>query len=201
MKDRYANIAPFYSALARSVFGNVLTDVKTAGASSLNQKRILIIGGGDGLDYSSFQSDLSGEYWELSDAMLLKAKKNLDKSKLEFHLGNFQSNPQNLFDEVWLHFVLDTFTDEKLKDFLTDLKKSLKPFSSLYVADFFAPTTSTQRVVQFFMLKFFQIFTAHERSDLPALDSTLEEQGFKKTIEISRKGGWIRGQIWNYTFN
>ena len=75
VKDRYSFIAPFYSFLAKLIFGNDLKELKTQFVANLEQKKILIIGGGDGLDYWDFQADLSGEYWEISEAMLGKAKK------------------------------------------------------------------------------------------------------------------------------
>jgi ubiquinone/menaquinone biosynthesis C-methylase UbiE len=201
VKDRYSFIAPFYSSLAKLVFGDDLRYSKTFFIEELNQKRVLILGGGDGLDYGDFQAELAGEYWELSDAMLKKAKKNLSESKLEFHLGHFHPDPGNTFDEVWLHFVLDTFTDYELKKFLFELKSALKSESKLYLADFFEPRSWVQRVIQFMMMHFFRIFTAHPRVDLPKYEQLLKKTGFKKLEDLKKRKGWIRVQIWAHSVN
>jgi ubiquinone/menaquinone biosynthesis C-methylase UbiE len=196
VKDFYSFIAPFYSFLSKLVFGNDLNDLKIRFVSNLYQKKILIIGGGDGLDYREFQSDLEGEYWELSEAMLRKAKKNLAQSKLTFHLGDFRSNPKNQFDEIWLHFVLDTFLDEDLEQFLLEIKKVLKPHSKIYLADFFKPQSNVQRTIHSSMLVFFRVFTQHQRTDVPDYEEAFGKAGFQKVDEMKKRKGWIRAQLW-----
>lgn len=196
MKDRYSFIAPFYSSLARLVFGSSLQEVKIAFAEDLALKRILIIGGGDGLDYKGFAGQVRGEFWELSEGMLRKAKKNLSESKLEFHLGQFEADSENKFDEVWLHFVLDTFTDLELEKFLFELKSVLNSESTLYLADFFEPHSWIQQVIQFIMMRFFWIFTEHPRIDLPEYEQFLKKSGFRKLEELKKRKGWIRAQLW-----
>ena len=183
MKDNYSFIAPFYSLLVRVVFGTSLKKVKIVFAQDLDQKRILIIGGGDGLDYQELAGQICGEYWELSDSMLRKAKKNLSGSKLEFQFGHFEAESESLFDEVWLHFVLDTFTDLELEKFLAELKGILKPGARLYLADFFDPVSLDQRFIQFSMMCFFRVFTQHPRVDLPQYEKFLAQAGFESSID------------------
>lgn len=103
----------------------------------MNTKKILIIGGGDGLDYKDFQSDLAGEYWELSEVMLRKATKNPLHCKLEFHFGHFEVDLINQFDETWLHFVLDTMRDDEIRSLLTEIRKGITPAGKIYLVDFF----------------------------------------------------------------
>jgi ubiquinone/menaquinone biosynthesis C-methylase UbiE len=201
VKDRYSFVAPYYDFLAKLVFGNDLKDLKTQFITNLNQKKILIIGGGDGLDYREFQSGLSGEYWEISEAMLRKAKKNLTQSKLTFHLGDFKSNPENQFDEIWLHFVLDTFLDTELEQFLLEIKKSLRPNSKIYIADFFNPQTPVQKVFHAAMLGYFRIITQHLRTDVPDYELAFQKAGFQKLDEIRKRKGWIRAQLWESAAN
>ncbi len=45
------------------VFGNSLKEVKIAFAENLALKKVLIIGGGDGLDYKDFSGQVRGEFW------------------------------------------------------------------------------------------------------------------------------------------
>jgi hypothetical protein len=201
VKDRYSFIAPFYSSLARLVFGSSFKEVKTNFAGYLALKRILIIGGGDGLDYQGFSQQVQGEFWELSEAMLRKAKKNLSESKLEFHLGQFEVDSGTKFDEVWLHFVLDTFTDLGLEKFLFELKSALNSESKVYLADFFEPESRIQRVIQSIMIRFFRVLTAHPRTDIPKYDKFLKQAGFKKVKELKKRKGWIRAQLWQVQIN
>jgi len=199
VKDRYSLVAPYYDFLAKLVFGNDLKDLKTCFVKNLAQHKILIIGGGDGLDYQNFQSDLTGEYWELSESMLRKAKKNLGQSQLTFHLGKFKANPANQFDEIWLHFVLDTFSDEEIAPFLAEIKKSFRQNSKIYLVDFFKPQSSVHRVIHATMLAFFRILTQHQRKDVPDYDFAFRKAGFQKLDEKKKRKGWIRAQLWEST--
>lgn len=196
MKDDYSFIAPFYYQLAKLVFGNQLTEAKTCFSSSLEGKKILIIGGGVGLDYQPFQTQLTGEYWELSKSMLSKAKVNLKKSQLEFHLGYYEFQDGNQFDEVWLHFVLDTMTDEELDIFLDEIKKCITPTGQLYLADFFEPKTKFQQVLHKAMIQFFRWVTSHRRKNIPDYEKFFIEKGWKKTSEKGFLKGWVKAQIW-----
>jgi hypothetical protein len=139
------------------VFGSNLKKLKTVFLEDSSQKKILIIGGGDGLDYVDFQSDLIGEYWELSDAMLRKAKKNLSESKLEFHLGHFKANLKNQFDEVWLHFVLDTMSDDEIISLLIEIRKGITPAGRIYLVDFFKTQNLFQRFLTQIIITFFRL--------------------------------------------
>lgn len=153
------------------------------------------------MDYREFQSDLKGEYWELSEAMLSKAQKNLAQSKLTFHLGDFKSNPDNQFDEIWLHFVLDTFPDLELGLFLSELRKSMKPSSTIYLTDFFNPQSPFHRVIHATMLAYFRMLTKHQRTDVPDYEIAFQKAGFQKLDEIRKRKGWIRAQLWESAAN
>jgi hypothetical protein len=167
----------------------------------LDQKNVLIIGGGDGQDYRSFKTDLSGQFWELSSVMLSKAKTNLSQSKLNFNPGHFQSEPGHLFDEVWLHFVLDTMTDAELEPFLLEIKKFLKLNSRIYLADFFVAQTKVQQIIHWIMIRFFRVFTQHSRTDVPNYEEALQNAGFIKLGELRKRKGWIRAQLWGMAVN
>ncbi len=198
MKDPYSFVAPFYSVLSRTVFGYRLRAAKTVYACDLDQKRILILGGGDGLDYVHFASNLGGEYWETSSSMIQRARKNLVNSKLSFHLGHFSGNSENTFDEVWLHFVLDTISDAELPDFMSEIKISLKPKGRVFLADFFVTGNFFQRVIQEVMLLFFRITTKHSRKDLPDYEYFFKNAGFEKVEESCWNSNWIKAQLWKH---
>lgn len=196
MKDRYNFIAPYYNWLAKLVFGNRLKQAKTYFISSLKSKKILIIGGGDGFDYQEFQSNLSGEYWELSDTMLELAKVNLQKSALTFNFGNFQSKRETLFDEVWLHFVLDTMNDGEIIGMLNEVKNALEDKGRIYLADFFQPVTTKQKLLHHIMIIFFRLFTSHQRGDIPDYYKILKKNGWSLIEGRAFLKGWVKAQIW-----
>lgn len=196
VKDRYSFIAPVYSLLAKLVFGSDLKKSKLAFISKLRTKKLLIVGGGDGLDYRDFDSDLNGEYWELSPAMLLKAKDCLKGSQLTFHLGQFNPDPQRKFDEVWLHFVLDTMPDAELEAFLLKVKNVLKVNGLINLCDFFPPQTYKQQILHGLMITFFRITTGHPRKDVPDYPKVLKKLGFQQEKKLSWRRGWIRAQLW-----
>jgi len=196
VKDHYSFLAPFYNRLTKLVFGDQLMLAKTNFAENLSRKRILIIGGGDGLDYQQFQDQLSGEYWEISQAMLSKAKINLAESDLTFHLGFFQATNEKEFDEVWLHFVLDTMRDEEIASLLGEIRKSLTPEGKIYLADFFAPKSTYQRILQGAMITFFRLLANHRRANLPDYEKIFLANNWKKNLEKVFLKGWVKAQVW-----
>lgn len=192
--DAYRWIAPFYSRLSRFVFGDRLMESKTIFLRDLPSKKILIIGGGNGLDYGEIQEEMKGEFWELSVSMLDKAKKNLEKSELSFHLGNFKSDQK--FDLICLPFVLDTMPDGELESFLFSFKKNLKPDGQVFMSDFFEPVSFKQKVLYQLMISFFRLATGHRRKDVPDYELGFGKAGFKLSQEKKLLKGWVRAQLW-----
>lgn len=196
MKDSYGFIAPYYNRLAKLVFGNQLDLAKRSFISDLRKKKLLIIGGGDGKDYQNHQEELKGDYWELSQAMLQLAKKNLPKSSLDFHWGYFKQKENQTYDEIWLHFVLDTMLDLEIVGFLDQLKKSLAPRGKIFFVDFFQPTTLKNKVLQFFMISFFRIMAQHKRKNIPEYEEHFKRCLWEKEEEQIFLKGWIKAQLW-----
>lgn len=196
VKDFYSFVAPFYSGLAKCVFGGSLAQAKWVFVEISDQKSYLIIGGGDGQDYRGFGKDLKGEYWELSSSMLKRSRSNLKESRLSFHLGDFRDSESENFDEVWLHFVLDTLKDEEFPDFLEAIKGKMNVNGKVVLADFYPPQTVSQKLTQKLMFIFFRLFTRHQRNDLPDYEVFLVKCGFELVIEKKFEKGWVRSQVW-----
>ncbi len=196
MKDDYSFIAPFYNRLAKLTFGRKLWEAKNCFVSEVEGKKILLIGGGDGLDYLGKSKNLTGQYWEKSQGMLDLAKENLSESDLSFHLGEFRSEEKIFFDEVWLHFVLDTMNDHEISDLLNELAKVLKSNGSVYFADFFKPKSLWQKGIHQMMIQFFRVFAAHKRKNIPDYEKIFLQNNWKKSEEKSLMKGWVKAQIW-----
>ncbi len=167
---------------------------KTILLKDLTSKKILIIGGGNGSDYEEIHEELKGEFWELSDSMLSRARINLENSELTFHLGNFKSDQK--FDLICLPFVLDTMPDVELESFLFSFKKNLNPDGKVYLSDFFEPVSFRQKIMHQLMISFFRLTTGHRRGDVPDYESAFGKAGFLLSQEKKLLKGWVKAQIW-----
>ncbi len=196
MKDQYSLLTPWYSSLVRLMFGDQLKKSKLCLLGNTRAKKILIIGGGDGMDYQEIAADISGEYWELSASMLKKARVNLRQSNLDFHLGYFNTEEGKQFDEIWLHFLLDTMTDESIHILLQELSIALRKDGTLQFVDFFPSTNLFQAFVTRVMITFFQLFTGHQRKNLPNYEMIFADEKWVKKEQMKLMGGWVKAQIW-----
>ncbi len=197
VKDHYSFLAPFYNSLTKLVFGDQLMRAKTCFAERLKEKKVLIIGGGNGLDYQGFQGQLSGEYWEISNAMLSQARINLANSSLTFYLDFFEATEGKLFNEVWLHFVLDTMDENEIVDLLGKIRKSITLKGRIYLVDFYAPKNTRQYFLNWSMISFFRIFAKHKRANIPKYESILTCQKWNKDSQQEFMGGWVKAQLWH----
>lgn len=198
MKDDYSFIAPYYNRLAKMVFGRKLQEAKNCFVSEIEVKKILLIGGGDGMDYREIVKKLHGQYWEKSQSMLELAKGNLSESSLSFHLGEFKPDGSVHFDEVWLHFVLDTMEDQEITNLISVLRSTLKTNGRLYFVDFFEAKSLWQKGIQEVMLGFFRVFAAHKRKNIPDYEKLFLQDGWVKSEEENLMKGWVRAQIWSH---
>ncbi|WP_161971810.1 class I SAM-dependent methyltransferase [Algoriphagus kandeliae] len=194
MKDQFRWVTSWYRPLSRLIFGDQLSNANRQFLSADLKGNILIIGGGDGLDYVDFAKTWRGEYWELSNAMLEKAKTNLQDSKLSFHLGSFSST--TTFDWVLLPFVLDTMSDSDIRELLGKIKKQLKPEGKLILSEFFQTKNFCQKIITKLMIWFFKFTASHPRSNLPNYEQWFRDFGFELVEEKKWRNGWIRSQIW-----
>ncbi len=193
MKDHYSFIAPYYSPLVKLLFGQKLKLAKTFFISGVGDRKLLIIGGGDGQDFIHISGGLTGEYWEISRSMLKKAMRNLRESELRFRLGKFSSSEK--FDEIHLPFVLDTMPDEEILDLANQLKRNLTKEGKILVSDFFDTSSLAQRSVNRIMIRFFRLVTGHRRNDLPDYNRLFGESGYRLTDRKEWHGGWIQSLV------
>ncbi len=195
MKDPYSSVAPFYSFLVNLVFGSGLREAKLSNLGNRNLGKILIIGGGDGKDYKHLKLPMNGDFWEKSEAMLELAKKNLTNSGLNFHLGDFSKSDAKDYEEIWLHFVLDTLENDELADFLQTCRSKLSSDGKVYFADFYPPVSRWQKLVHGIMISFFRVSTGYQRKEVPDYDRFFTKIGFAKAKEKTLKKGWIRSSV------
>lgn len=195
MSDSYGFLAPFYQPISRLVFGRDLIYANQAFLEGIAGKKLLIIGGGDGVAYRDFRGNLEGEFWELSPRMTQLARKNLKGSGLKIQTEAWLGKGK--FDRIYLPFLLDTMTDDEITLLLSKIRFALLPQGEVVVSDFFEPVGSIQKVIQQAMIGFFRVTTHHQRKDLPDLNSLIKKEGFELEQEKIWRKGWIGAQLWH----
>lgn len=199
MYDAYSFLAPIYQPLSRLVFGKDLIRANQAFLERNGDKKLLIIGGGDGVAYRDFIESLQGEFWDLSPKMSQLARRNLAGSGLSIHSGAWQGTGK--FDRVFLPFVLDTLTDLEIGQLLIQVKNCLNAEGKVVISDFFTPKTFLQTLIQQLMIFGFRILADHSGKDLPTIPGIMKAAGFKLTLEKRWRKGWIRAQVYELSIN
>jgi hypothetical protein len=194
MSDAYGFLAPFYQLLSRVIFGRDLIYANQAYLEGNKGKKLLIIGGGDGVAYRDFEGSMKCEFWELSPRMTQLAKRSLKTSGLKIQTGAWLGRGK--FDRAYLPFVLDTMTDNEIAVLLSEIKEALLGEGKVVVSDFFEPVRIHQKLILKGMICFFRFFTSHQRKDLPKLNSLFQNAGFELVQEKRWRKGWIRTQVW-----
>jgi hypothetical protein len=194
MHDAYSFLAPIYQPLSRLVFGKDLIRANQAFLERNGDKKLLIIGGGDGVAYRDFIESLQGEFWDLSPKMAQLARRNLAGSGLSIHAGAWPGTGK--FDRVFFPFVLDSLTDLEIGKLLIQAKNCLNAEGKVVISDFFSPQTFLQGLIQQLMIFGFRILANHPRKDLPTIPGIMEAAGFKLTQEKGWRKGWIKAQVY-----
>lgn len=194
MSDTYGFLAPIYQPISRVVFGKDLIYANQAFLEESRGKKLLIIGGGDGIAYRDLGKNIQGEYWDSSPKMAEIAQKNLYASGLKVNAGIWSGIGK--FDRILLPFILDTLSDAEIKNLLSQVKSSLSDQGQVLVSDFFEPVSFGQKLIQKAMIWFFRSFTAHQRKDLPLITQFFQDVGFELIEEKNWRRGWIRAQRW-----
>lgn len=194
MSDTYGFLAPIYQPLARAVFGKDLIEANAAFSGLAYGKKSLIIGGGDGEAYQTWDENYVGEYWDTSLKMAELAKKSLSKSKLQVHCGRWTR--EGRFDVVFLPFVLDTMLDEDITKVLAQIRSALESGGQVVLSDFFPPRTFLQSIIQQIMITGFRVFAAHSRKNLPDFERFFNPKSWTKVEEKIWRKGWIRAQVY-----
>lgn len=197
MSDAYGFLAPIYQPISRLVFGSDLIYANQAFLAGNSGKKLLIIGGGDGVAYRDFGKNLQGEFWDLSPGMIQLAERNLEGSGLITQGGTWKGTGK--FDRVYLPFVLDTMPDDEIDLLIRQLKTCLLEHGEVVISDFFKPVDFQQRMIQQAMIVFFKIIAGHRRKNLPDIIALLKMDGFELIQEKCWRKGWIRAQIWRPT--
>ncbi|WP_051359824.1 class I SAM-dependent methyltransferase [Adhaeribacter aquaticus] len=186
---QFNEVAPFYDALARLVFGQEIIKAQQAFLGNISQEaKILIIGGGTGnilkeITRRNTKADIL--FLEASSKMLQKAKKVIPPpdytGRIEFRLGTEKSiSEEEKFKVVLTPFFLDLFAAKPLQEITDILYNALVPGGYWLVTDFVYPSGAVHKkvwaaVLFSSMYLFFRITCNITATKLPAWENHLKQ--------------------------
>ncbi len=197
--DHYKWLTPFYTKLSRIVFADRLKIAKLHDMNLIDtQADVLIIGGGDGIDYVDWICSHSGQvvYLEASLSMLQRAKHHLRKDNLYFINSDRLDSVQGKFDAVILHFVLDTMNDESIAYLLASLKNKLHLKAKLFITDFYPSRKINHQLLTWGMINLFRVLVKHPRRNLPNYHQHLIDAGYQLDKSTNFSNGWIKSRVY-----
>lgn len=204
MKNRIAGgfdfLAPFYDFLARVVIGRDIFNAQLHFLKSFKEcNHLLIIGGGSGWllePLSALYPDLQIDYIELSPKMINAAEKSSGKNRnVNFIQGTENDIPNRLYDGVVTNFYLDMFEEQSLNIVIDKVRKSLN-HSALWVVTDFVDGSTWNKIMLWFMYRFFRVIARIEATHLPDWESIMIHSGFTLSDSRKFKNGFIKSNLY-----
>ncbi|RAK00335.1 methyltransferase family protein [Larkinella arboricola] len=170
----FDGIAPFYDALSRLVFGNTLRKAQAHWLDRIPPGAdILVLGGGSGWLLSRLLAVCKPRqviYIDASAVMIELARQKVNNDRrVDFRAGTeLAIQPTDRVDVVITPFVLDLFTEERLKTVvLPRLFSSLRNNGLWLCCDFLEPRVWWQRILLWCEYHFFRTISHIEADRLP----------------------------------
>lgn len=181
-------VAPFYDSLVRLVFGKTLWKAQQIHLNTIQRREsVLILGGGTGRILNWLPAGCDVTYLELSEAMILRAKK---KGRANFVHADFLAHPlDQKFDWVICPFFLDCFDEEVLEIVLDKIYRLMNENGRLIVTDFHVSNTH-QKSLANLMIWFFRL-----TANLPAIRLLPIQEIISKTGFIRKDSHFLRGDF------
>lgn len=200
-------VAPFYDFIVFLVFGKTFARLQREVFSFLTQKKhCLIVGGGSGeILELAINAELAKQFFyaDLSDRMLLKAKKRAAKyatTSVEFS-SDWKDWQHKRFDYIILPFVLDCYQQHEVSEMIQDFKKCLSHDGRILLFDFnqeqnfgYQPSFFKDAFIKL-LYWFFKLTAGFESDQLPPFNLIFQAQGFKTETRITAYNEWIQGVV------
>ncbi len=197
-KDRgFDRVAWVYEPLAKAVFGKSLERAQEAFFSDLPERgKVLILGGGTGWVLERLFADkpkLEVWYVEASEKMLQMSQRRVASSKIHWIHGTEEDLPEEKFDVIITHFLLDLFEKPRITDVIQRLKNVLSPSGVWLVADFDRQGANNvfKKALLWMMYRFFRALCGIEAKTLPAVWEHLKKEG----LRTERSEGFYFGMV------
>ena len=207
-KSDYNNVAWFYDAFARIIFGKAINKSQTYFLKLINPgSSILIVGGGTGWilnEITQLQSNgLEIVYVEKSLKMIRAARKRLTGlNKVIFiHEAVENSVFNKFFDLVITSFVFDSFSNSTIDIVFEKLAVKLKPGGFWFYSDFIKPNKLWHKLLLNTMYPFFKVVCKIEADNLPDLTLLFKKFNLDLIDEKSFYGNFITGRVYMNRLN
>jgi ubiquinone/menaquinone biosynthesis C-methylase UbiE len=205
-------VAPWYRALETVAFGNALQRCRVACLGEVQSpRRALIVGEGDGqflCELVRLHPDLEVDCVDASERMLSLAQKRVERElperldRVRFLKRDITSwaPPENHYDLVVTHFVLDCFPAAELAGVIKSLSRSTKPGAAWLLADFRLPDRGfarlRTRVWLAAMYQFFRLTARIQASELIDPTPLMQSEGFALVRQHLFRHGMLKSELW-----
>jgi ubiquinone/menaquinone biosynthesis C-methylase UbiE len=205
-------VAPWYRALETIVFGEALQRCRVACLGEIQSpRRALIVGEGNGRFLCQLlraHPSVQVDCLDASEPMLRLARRLLANEKpdrtervrwLHRDITQWEA-PQNHYDLVVTHFLLDCFPEGELAEVVMKLAAAAKPEAEWLLADFRLPDRGfarpRARLWLAAMYEFFR-FTARIRArELIDPSPFLQATGFTLGRQHLSRSGMLKSELW-----
>jgi ubiquinone/menaquinone biosynthesis C-methylase UbiE len=205
-------VAPWYRALETIAFGGALQRCRVACLGGIRApERALIVGEGNGrflCELLRLHPDLDVDCVDASERMLGSAQKRVERElpervdRVRFLKRDVTSwaPPQNRYDLVVTHFVLDCFPEAELAVVIKNLARSAKSDAAWLLADFRLPDQGFARLRARLwlaaMYKFFRLTARIQASKLIDPTPYLKAEGFAPARQHLFRHGMLKSELW-----
>ncbi|MBT8196495.1 MAG: class I SAM-dependent methyltransferase [Bacteroidia bacterium] len=200
----YNRLAGLYDLLKQFVFGNALNRAELYSIESLKEcDTVLILGGGTGKFLESLIRLNVKQiiYVELSDKMIEKTKKRIEKnnentSRVIFVQKSWEEYvPEEPIDAIVCNFFLDMYTEQTIKRIIDHYAKSIPQSAICYITDFYLHSQSTKlsKYLVKTMYAFFVAMCGIEARQLPNIFSCFSAKEFDEKTRL--KSNYLRQSI------
>lgn len=175
----FNRIAGVYEFLKRLVFAKQIEKASNYFLDQIpSNARILIIGGGAGKILEKFKPAHYITYLELSEAMILRAKRVKSEASINFIQADIlEWTTDNKFDLIITPFVLDCFTEDQLNLIFPKLDKMLFKDGKWIQTDFY-PKNFGHRLLIKSMYAFFNLTADLKVKELVDFDTVFKKHDF-----------------------
>jgi len=201
-------VAPWYRTLETVAFGNALQRARLACLNEIQAPcRVLIVGEGNGRflhELIRMHPDVEVDCVDASARMLDLARKRIggEADHVSFLRRDITSwiPPEQRYDLIVTHFVLDCFPETKLSELIDRLAKAAAATAGWLVADFCLPQSGLARVRSrawlAAMYRFFRVTARIEADELIDPAPFLQSAGFALASQHLFRGGLLKSQLW-----
>jgi len=192
----FDRVAPHYRWLERLVFGRALEQCRAALLSQVaGCARALCIGDGDGRFTEvllNVKPHTGVDVVERSRSMIRLARRRSNATF--FHANALTFTPDDRYDLVVTHFVLDTFTEAQVEALVRRVRKCAP--GGLWLVSEFQPVGRASRVLIWLMYRFFRLAAGLRVQSIPDYGAIFAANGFTLEKNWTKWNGFLVSEIW-----